>query len=92
MYCFSSGTGVCLGHCIIFCLSWKPPRYGGRHALETELVYRLPNPLYKVAHKNETAYFAQYVDTITGISVWHVWVTSLEKKMISSSRSAILVH
>ena len=39
MYCFSSGTGVCLGHCIIFCLSWKPPRYGGRHALETELVY-----------------------------------------------------
>ena len=40
MYCFSSGTGVCLGHCIIFCLSWKPPRYGGRHALETELVYR----------------------------------------------------
>ena len=23
----------------LICLSWKPPRYGGRHALETELVY-----------------------------------------------------
>ena len=23
-----------------FVCSWKPPRYGGRHALETELVYR----------------------------------------------------
>ena len=49
MYCFSSGTGVCLGHCIIFCLSWKPPRYGGRHALETELVYSSRSEL-KVLH------------------------------------------
>ena len=39
MYCFSSGTGVCLGHCVIFCLLLEAPRYGGRHALETELVY-----------------------------------------------------
>ena len=36
---FSSGTGVCLGHCIIFCLLLEAPRYGGRHILETELVY-----------------------------------------------------
>ena len=39
MSCFSSGTGVRLGHCIIFLFSWKPPRYGGPHILKTELVY-----------------------------------------------------
>ena len=54
MYCFSSGTGVCLGHCIIFCLSWKPPRYGGRHALETELVYRMRKICWACVH----VYFA----------------------------------
>ena len=26
MYCFSSGTGVCLGHCIIFCLLLEAPQ------------------------------------------------------------------